>query len=237
MQAIVKNIKGKSLVPIIAASSVGTMIEWYDFYIYGSLATIISTQFFPKENAGAAFLATLATFAAGLVVRPFGALFFGHLGDLIGRKYTFMVTLVLMGGSTFAIGLIPSYETIGFLAPILVLVLRILQGLAIGGEYGGAATYVAEHSPVKKRGYCTSWIQTTSLVAFLFSLGAIVLTKSSMEKSAWESWGWRIPFLISVLMVGVSVYIRKNMSESPLYAKAKAEGKTSSNPLKESFGN
>ena len=237
MTAVIRNIKTWSLVPVIAASSVGTLIEWYDFYIFGTLATIISTQFFPKENATFAFLATLATFAAGLVVRPFGALFFGRLGDLIGRKYTFMVTLVLMGGSTFAIGLIPNYETIGFAAPITILVLRILQGLAIGGEYGGAATFVAEHSPENKRGFWTSWIQTSSGIAFVFSIGVILLTKSFMQAAAWESWGWRIPFLVSALLVVISVYIRRNMSESPLYARAKAEGKTSANPLKESFGN
>jgi MFS family permease len=237
MTAVIRNIKTWSLVPVIAASSVGTLIEWYDFYIFGTLATIISTQFFPKENATFAFLATLATFAAGLVVRPFGALFFGRLGDLIGRKYTFMVTLVLMGGSTFAIGLIPNYETVGFAAPITILVLRILQGLAIGGEYGGAATFVAEHSPENKRGFWTSWIQTSSGIAFVFSIGVILLTKSFMQAAAWESWGWRIPFLVSALLVVISVYIRRNMSESPLYARAKAEGKTSANPLKESFGN
>lgn len=237
MTAVIRNIKTHSLVPIITASSVGTLIEWYDFYIFGTLATIISTQFFPKENATVAFLATLATFAAGLVVRPFGALFFGRLGDLIGRKYTFMITLVLMGGSTFAIGLIPNYETIGFPAPIIILVLRIMQGLAIGGEYGGAATFVAEHSPTTKRGFWTSWIQTSSGIAFVFSIGVILLTKSFIQPSAWESWGWRIPFLVSALLVVISVYIRRNMSESPLYSKAKAEGKTSANPLKESFGN
>ncbi len=234
---IIQNTKTNGLVPIIAASSVGTLIEWYDFYIFGTLATIISTEFFPKGNATAAFLATLATFAAGLVVRPFGALFFGRLGDLIGRKYTFMVTLILMGGSTFAIGLIPNYATIGFAAPIIILVLRILQGLAIGGEYGGAATFVAEHSPTSKRGFWTSWIQTSSGIAFIFSLGAILLTKGFMQTAAWESWGWRIPFLVSALLVVISVYIRRNMSESPLYSRAKAEGKTSTNPLKESFGN
>ena len=237
MTAVIRNIKTWSLVPVIAASSVGTLIEWYDFYIFGTLATIISTQFFPKENATFAFLATLATFAAGLVVRPFGALFFGRLGDLIGRKYTFMVTLVLMGGSTFAIGLIPNYETIGSAAPVTILVLRILQGLAIGGEYGGAATFVAEHSPENKRGFWTSWIQTSSGIAFVFSIGVILLTKSFIQTAAWESWGWRIPFLVSALLVVISVYIRRNMSESPLYARAKAEGKTSANPLKESFGN
>ena len=212
------------------------MIEWYDFYIFGSLATIISSQFFPKENPTAAFLATLATYAAGLVVRPFGALFFGRLGDLIGRKYTFMVTLLLMGGSTFAIGLIPKYETIGFWAPVIILILRLLQGLAIGGEYGGAATFVAEHSPAGRRGFWTSWIQTTAITAFVISLGVILLFKSLMDTACWNDWGWRLPFLVSVFMVAISVYIRKNMAESPLFSKAKAEGKTSSNPLKESFG-
>jgi MFS family permease len=227
----------KELAAIIGASSVGTLIEWYDFYIFGSLATIISTQFFPKDNPTAAFLSTLATFAAGFVVRPFGALFFGRLGDLIGRKYTFMVTLMLMGGATFAIGLVPKYETIGFFAPLIVLILRLLQGLALGGEYGGAATYVAEHSPVGERGFWTSWIQITATAGLFISLGVILVTKNSMEKSQWEDWGWRIPFLVSIIMVFVSVLIRKNMAESPLFAKAKAEGKTSKNPLKESFGN
>jgi MFS family permease len=227
----------KELAAIIGASSVGTLIEWYDFYIFGSLATIISTQFFPKENPTAAFLSTLATFAAGFVVRPFGALFFGRLGDLIGRKYTFMVTLMLMGGATFAIGLVPKYETIGSFAPLIVLILRLLQGLALGGEYGGAATYVAEHSPAHQRGFWTSWIQITATAGLFISLGVILLTKNSMEKATWEDWGWRIPFLVSIIMVFVSVLIRKNMAESPLFAKAKAEGKTSKNPLKESFGN
>lgn len=225
------------LVSIIAASSVGTIIEWYDFFIFGSLATIISTEFFPKANPVASFLATLATFSAGLVVRPFGALFFGRLGDMIGRKYTFMVTLILMGGSTVAMGLVPGYESIGFFAPLIVLILRLLQGLAIGGEYGGAATYVAEQSPVSQSGFWTSWIQASTGIAFILSISVILLTKSLMESSSWESWGWRIPFLVSVFMVTVSVYMRKRMSESPLFAKAKAEGKTSANPLKESFGN
>ncbi len=225
------------LVSIIAASSVGTIIEWYDFFIFGSLATIISTEFFPKANPVASFLATLATFSAGLVARPFGALFFGRLGDMIGRKYTFMVTLILMGGSTVAMGLVPGYESIGFFAPLIVLILRLLQGLAIGGEYGGAATYVAEQSPVSQSGFWTSWIQASTGIAFILSISVILLTKSLMESSSWESWGWRIPFLVSVFMVTVSVYMRKRMSESPLFAKAKAEGKTSANPLKESFGN
>ena len=227
----------RGLVSIVTASSVGTIIEWYDFYIFGSLATIIATRFFPKDNPTAAFLATLATFAAGLVVRPFGAIFFGRLGDLIGRKYTFMVTLVLMGGSTFAIGLVPEYEKIGFFAPLIILILRLSQGLAIGGEYGGAATFVAEHAPVGKRGFWTSWIQTTSTFGLALSMGVILIAKNSMNAATWENWGWRIPFLASVLMVAISVWMRRNMSESPLFAKAKSEGKTSLNPLKESFGN
>ncbi len=229
--------KKTSLVSIIGASSVGTMIEWYDFYIFGSLATIISTKFFPQENPTAAFLSTLATFAAGFVVRPFGALFFGRLGDLIGRKYTFMVTLVLMGGATFLIGCIPSYETIGFMAPVLVLLLRLLQGLALGGEYGGAATYVAEHAPNNQRGFMTSWIQTTATVGLFVSLLVIMGTRAALSVEDFEQWGWRVPFWVSILMVLVSYLIRKNMHESPVFAKAKAEGKTSTNPLKESFGN
>jgi len=222
---------------VISASSMGTMIEWYDFYIFGSLAVVISTKFFPSENPAAAFLSTLATFAAGFVVRPFGALFFGRLGDLIGRKYTFMVTLLLMGGATFLIGCIPSYETIGFFAPLLVLILRLLQGLALGGEYGGAATYVAEHSPVGERGYWTSWIQTTATVGLFISLMVILATKNVLTPEEFDSWGWRVPFWVSILMVIISTLIRKNMEESPVFSKAKKEGNTSLNPLKESFGN
>ncbi|MBS1534608.1 MAG: MHS family MFS transporter [Bacteroidetes bacterium] len=226
----------KGIWKVISASSMGTMIEWYDFYIFGSLAVVISTKFFPADNPTAAFLSTLATFAAGFVVRPFGALFFGRLGDLIGRKYTFMVTLMLMGGATFLIGCIPSYETIGFMAPLLVLILRLLQGLALGGEYGGAATYVAEHAPKGERGYWTSWIQTTATVGLFVSLMVILMTKSAMTKEAFEDWGWRVPFWVSILMVIVSYYIRKGMHESPVFAKAKSEGNISTNPLKESFG-
>lgn len=227
----------KGIWKVISASSMGTMIEWYDFYIFGSLAVVISTKFFPSDNPTAAFLSTLATFAAGFVVRPFGALFFGRLGDIIGRKYTFMATLLLMGGSTFLIGCIPSYETIGFLAPLLVLILRLLQGLALGGEYGGAATYVAEHAPAGEKGYWTSWIQTTATVGLFISLMVILATKSVLSPEDFDLWGWRVPFWVSVVMVGVSYLIRKNMDESPVFAKAKKEGTTSANPLKESFGN
>jgi MFS family permease len=227
----------KGIWKVISASSMGTMIEWYDFYIFGSLAVIISTKFFPSDNPTAAFLSTLATFAAGFVVRPFGALFFGRLGDLIGRKYTFMATLLLMGGATFLIGCIPSYETIGFMAPLLVLILRLLQGLALGGEYGGAATYVAEHAPKGERGYWTSWIQTTATVGLFVSLMVILATKSILTEEQFDVWGWRVPFWISIVMVLISFFIRKKMHESPEFVKAKDEGKTSKRPLKESFGN
>ena len=222
---------------VIAASSVGTMIEWYDFYIFGMLAKTISTQFFPEGNATAALLSTLAIFAAGFIVRPFGALVFGRLGDLIGRKYTFLLTLVLMGGSTFLIGLVPGYKSIGIAAPLLVLLLRLIQGLALGGEYGGAATYVAEHAPANKRGFYTSWIQTTATLGLFVALGMIMLVKLNMSESSFNAeWGgWRYPFWISILLVAVSVYIRLKMSESPLFSKLKEEGKTSVNPLKESF--
>ncbi|MGV9003859.1 MFS transporter [Flavobacterium sp.] len=226
-----------SLFKVISASSMGTLIEWYDFYIFGSLALVISTKFFPSENPTAAFLSTLATFAAGFVVRPFGALFFGRLGDLIGRKYTFMATLLLMGGATFLIGCVPSFETIGYTAPFLVLVLRLLQGLALGGEYGGAATYVAEHAPKGQRGYFTSWIQTTATIGLFVSLMVILTTKNILSESQFDSWGWRVPFWVSIVMVFVSYLIRKKMHESPEFAKAKAEGNISKNPLKESFGN
>jgi MFS family permease len=233
--------KPTSIRSVILASSVGTLIEWYDFYIFGSLATVIANQFFPKTNPTAALLSTLATFAAGFIVRPFGALVFGRLGDLIGRKYTFLLTLIIMGGSTFAIGLIPSYESIGVFAPIIILILRLLQGLALGGEYGGAATYVAEHAPANRRGYFTSWIQTTATLGLFLSLGIILITRNSLDSDTANSiakfndWGWRIPFLVSIVLVGVSIYIRLKMKESPLFTKLKDEGKTSVNPLKESF--
>lgn len=222
---------------IIAASSVGTMIEWYDFYIFGMLSITISAEFFPKGNPTAALLSTLAIFAAGFIVRPFGALVFGRLGDLIGRKYTFLLTLILMGGSTFLIGCVPGYDSIGIAAPIIVLLLRLLQGLALGGEYGGAATYVAEHAPANKRGYYTSWIQTTATLGLFVALGVILLVKNNMSNESFNAeWGgWRYPFWISILLVGVSVYIRMKMQESPLFASLKATGKISTNPIKESF--
>jgi len=229
--------KPTSIRSVILASSVGTMIEWYDFYIFGMLSTTISTQFFPKNNPTAALLSTLAIFAAGFIVRPFGALVFGRLGDLIGRKYTFLLTLILMGGSTFLIGLVPSHDSIGIWAPILVLLLRLIQGLALGGEYGGAATYVAEYSPAGKRGFYTSWIQTTATIGLFVALGVIMLVKRSMPDAEFNAeWGgWRYPFWVSILLVIISIYIRLKMKESPLFSKLKSEGKTSVNPLKESF--
>lgn len=230
--------QNKSVASVIFSSSLGTMIEWYDFYIFGMLAKTISVQFFPEGNSSTALLSTLAIFAAGFLVRPFGALVFGRLGDMIGRKSTFLLTLVLMGGSTFLIGLVPGYKTIGIAAPLLVLLLRLLQGLALGGEYGGAATYVAEHAPANKRGYYTSWIQTTATLGLFVALGVILLVKGSMTEQSFNAeWGgWRYPFWLSILLVGVSIYIRLKMQESPLFSKLKSEGKVSANPLKESFG-
>ena len=229
--------KSQSIAKVIGASSLGTLIEWYDFYIFGSLAVIIGKQLFPSDAGASALINTLAIFAAGFIVRPFGALVFGRLGDLIGRKSTFLLTLVLMGGSTFLIGLIPSYSSIGYAAPILVLILRLIQGLALGGEYGGAATYVAEHAPAGKRGFYTSWIQTTATLGLFLSIGVIVASKNILGAEAFADWGWRIPFLISILLVVVSIYIRMKMHESPLFSKLKKEGNISKNPLKESFRN
>lgn len=227
----------KGIWKVITASSVGTLIEWYDFYIFGSLSTIIAAKFFPSENPTAALLSTLATFAAGFIVRPFGALVFGRLGDLIGRKYTFLLTLVLMGTSTFLIGCIPSYATIGGWAPMLVLLLRLIQGLALGGEYGGAATYVAEHSPANRRGYYTSWIQTTATLGLFVSLGVILSVRKIVGVAEFTGGnGWRYPFLLSIVLVIISVIIRMKMKESPMFSKLKEEGKISVNPLKESFG-
>lgn len=220
---------------VIAASSAGTLIEWYDFYIFGSLATIIAAHFFPQDNPTVALLSTLATFATGFIVRPFGALVFGRVGDVVGRKYAFMVTLIIMGLSTTAIGLLPTYEQIGMLAPILLLLMRLLQGLALGGEYGGAATYVAEHSPDGKRGYYTSFIQTTATLGLFVSLGVILTTRLSLGDDTFKDWGWRLPFLLSIILVIFSYFIRRRMSESPVFLEMKATGKASTHPLRDSF--
>jgi MFS family permease len=220
---------------IIFASGLGTMIEWYDFYIFGSLAVIMSEVMFPKGDPTWALIKTWALFATGFIVRPFGALVFGRVGDLIGRKYAFMVTLTIMGLSTFLIGLLPSYAAIGVLAPSILLVLRLLQGLALGGEYGGAAVYVAEHVPDHRRGFYTSFIQITATLGLFVSLGVVLGVKRMMSDADFQSWGWRVPFLLSILLVGMSLYIRMRMSESPLFAALKSQGKTSAAPLRESF--
>ncbi|MES2015609.1 MAG: MFS transporter [Pseudomonadota bacterium] len=219
---------------VIFASSLGTVFEWYDFYLYGSLAAFIAKKFFVGDPT-TTFIFALLAFAAGFIVRPFGALVFGRLGDMIGRKYTFLVTILIMGVSTFGVGLLPSYATIGLAAPIILVSLRILQGLALGGEYGGAATYVAEHAPEGKRGFFTSWIQTTATMGLFLSLVVITSTRYVMGEEQFAEWGWRIPFLVSVVLLGVSVWIRLSMNESPAFAKMKAEGKTSKAPLTESF--
>jgi len=221
---------------VIFASSLGTVFEWYDFYLYGSLAAIIAKQFFSGLDAGSAFIFALLAFAAGFIVRPFGALVFGRLGDMIGRKYTFLITIVIMGLSTFIVGLLPSYASIGVAAPVILIALRMLQGLALGGEYGGAAVYVAEHAPHHKRGAYTSWIQTTATLGLFLSLLVILGVRTAIGEAAFADWGWRIPFIVSILLLGVSVYIRLSMNESPAFQKMKSEGKISKAPLSESFG-
>ena len=221
---------------VIFASSLGTVFEWYDFYLYGSLAAIIAKQFFSGLDEGSAFIFALLAFAAGFIVRPFGAIFFGRLGDMIGRKYTFLVTILIMGLSTFIVGILPNYASIGVAAPVILIALRMLQGLALGGEYGGAATYVAEHAPHGKRGAYTSWIQTTATLGLFLSLMVILGTRTAIGEAAFADWGWRVPFIVSILLLAVSVYIRLSMNESPALAKMKAEGKTSKAPLSESFG-
>ncbi|HZW22633.1 MFS transporter [Noviherbaspirillum sp.] len=221
---------------VIFASSLGTVFEWYDFYLYGSLAAIIAKQFFAGTDPNTAFIFALLAFAAGFIVRPFGAIVFGRLGDMIGRKYTFLVTILIMGISTFIVGLLPNYASIGIAAPIILICLRILQGLALGGEYGGAATYVAEHAPHGKRGAYTAWIQTTATLGLFLSLMVILGTRTAIGEAAFADWGWRIPFLVSVFLLAISVWIRLSMNESPAFAKMKAEGKTSKAPLTESFG-
>ncbi|HSV19881.1 MAG TPA: MFS transporter [Casimicrobiaceae bacterium] len=220
---------------VIFASSLGTVFEWYDFYLYATLAPFFAALFFPKGNDTAALLSAFAAYAAGFLVRPFGALVFGRIGDLVGRKYTFLVTILVMGGSTFLVGLLPTYAAIGWAAPILMVSLRLLQGLALGGEYGGAATYVAEHAPDHRRGYATSWIQTTATLGFFLSLAVIALCRANMDTTAFAEWGWRIPFLVSLALLIFSVYIRLKLNESPVFQRMKAEGKGSKAPLKDSF--
>ena len=226
---------GYKIWQVIAASSVGTMIEWYDFYIFGSLAIVISPLFYPSGNNTLALIAYLSTFAVGFVVRPFGALFFGRIGDLVGRKYAFLVTLLIMGGATAMIGFLPTYATIGLAAPIILLLIRILQGLALGGEYGGAAVYVAEHVPDERRGFYTSFIQITATLGLFLSLVVVLLVQNAMSKESFSNWGWRIPFIISIFLVGISLYIRLRMKESPIYRQIKSAGMTSVQPLKEAF--
>ena len=220
---------------VIFASSLGTVFEWYDFYLYGSLAAIIAKKFFAGLDPGSAFIFALLAFAAGFIVRPFGALVFGRLGDMIGRKYTFLVTILIMGMSTFIVGVLPSYAAIGAAAPVILIALRLLQGLALGGEYGGAATYVAEHAPHGKRGAYTSWIQTTATLGLFLSLLVILGTRTFLGETAFNDWGWRVPFLVSILLLAVSVWIRLKLNESPAFVKMKAEGKASKAPLTEAF--
>ena len=220
---------------VIFASSLGTVFEWYDFYLYATLAPFFALLFFPKGNETAALLSAFATYAAGFLVRPFGALLFGRIGDLVGRKYTFLITIVVMGGATFAVGLLPTFQTIGWFAPVLLVTLRLLQGLALGGEYGGAATYVAEHAPNHRRGYDTSWIQTTATLGFFMALVVIGICRLQMDAKVFADWGWRIPFWFSVFLLAFSVYIRLKLEESPVFKKMKAEGKGSKAPLTDSF--
>jgi MFS family permease len=229
-------VERQSIRRVIAASSVGTLIEWYDFYIFGTLATIIAARFYPAGNDTANFLKTLATFGAGFAVRPLGALVFGRMGDLVGRKVTFVTTLLIMGGSTAAIGMLPTYATAGIFAPIMLVVLRLAQGLALGGEYGGAAVYVAEHAPDNQRGYYTAFIQTTATLGLFASLLVILGVRHGLGDAAFNEWGWRVPFLLSALLVAFSYYIRMKLGESPVYAAMKSAGKTSSAPVRESFG-
>jgi MFS family permease len=229
------SVHGYRIWQVIAASAVGTMIEWYDFYIFGSLAIVISPLFYPSGNNTLALIAYLSTFAVGFVVRPFGALFFGRIGDLVGRKYAFLVTLLIMGGATALIGFLPTYASIGIVAPIILLLIRILQGLALGGEYGGAAVYVAEHVPDEKRGFYTSFIQITATLGLFVSLVVVLVVQNSMSKEAFSLWGWRIPFVISIFLVGISLYIRLRMKESPIFRQIKSTGMTSAQPLKDAF--
>jgi len=227
--------RGYSINRVIAASAVGTMIEWYDFYIFGSLAVYLSPKFYPPGNDTFALIAYLTTFLVGFLVRPFGALFFGRIGDIVGRKYAFIITLTIMGGATALVGVLPTFKTAGWLSPVILIALRILQGLALGGEYGGAAVYVAEHVPDNKRGFYTSFIQITATLGLFVSLGVIIGTQAAMTPDAFKAWGWRIPFLASLFLVAISLYIRLKMKESPIFSQLKTAGMTSAQPLKDAF--
>ena len=230
-------LRPRSMVRVVLGSVTGTMIEWYDFYIFGSLTSVLAVKFYPPGNDTFALIAYLATFAVGFLVRPFGALFFGCVGDLVGRRIAFILTLSIMGGATALIGLLPTYRTAGWLAPIALIVIRLLQGLAIGGEYGGAAVYLAEHVPDGKRGFYTSFLQTTALLGLMISLGVILATENAMNGPAFQQWGWRLPFLLSIVLVGISLYIRMRMNESPIFAHMKSSGSQTAQPIRESFGN
>ena len=232
-----ESLSSREVRKVIFASSLGTVFEWYDFYLYATLAPFFAGLFFPKTNATAALLGSLVSYAAGFLVRPFGALVFGRIGDLVGRKYTFLITIMVMGLSTALVGALPTFEKVGFLSPFLLVVLRLAQGLALGGEYGGAATYVAEHAPDSKRGLHTSWIQTTATLGFFISLVVIGACRANMDPKAFGAWGWRIPFLVSLLLLAISVYIRLKLNESPVFLKMKSEGKGSKQPIRDSFAN
>src|SRR5712692_1933058 len=225
----------KDLRRVVIAAAVGNVIEWYDFYIFGSLATLLASKFFAAGASGAALIKTVGTFTAGFLIRPFGAFLFGRIGDLVGRKYTFLITLSGMGLSTALIGLVPSYARIGALAGVLLLLLRLIQGLCLGGEYGGAITYVAEHAPDEKRGYYTGWLQTSPTLGIVLSLIVIIVTRQTLGTEAFNAWGWRIPFLLSLLMVAIAIYIRLKLQETPIFQAMKAKGQTSSNPWREAF--
>jgi len=225
----------KALRRVVIAAAVGNVIEWYDFYIFGSLAAILSVQFFAQGTSGAALIKTVGTFTAGFLIRPFGAFLFGRIGDLVGRKYTFLITLSGMGLSTALIGLVPSYAKIGALAGVLLLLLRLIQGLCLGGEYGGAITYVAEYAPDDKRGYYTGWLQTSPTLGIVVSLAVIIVTRELLGTTAWAAWGWRIPFLLSLVMVAIAIYIRLQLQETPIFQAIKAKGQTATNPWREAF--
>ena len=222
---------------VVTAASLGTVFEWYDFFVYGTLAALLGSLFFPAGNETAAFLSSLAIFGAGFVVRPFGALVFGALGDIVGRKYTFLVTITLMGVATAGIGFLPTFHDIGIAAAVLLLILRLLQGLAIGGEYGGAATYVAEHAPQHRRGYFTSYIQATATIGLFLSLAVVSICRVSLGEEAFKAWGWRIPFVLSLVLLAISIYIRMKLNESPVFRAMKEEGRGSAKPIRDSFGN